>query len=310
MKFAAIDIGSNAVRLLLSRVIDSSAPHPLIKKESLVRMPLRLGEDAFVAGRISEEKVGRFLSIMTAFRHLIDAYQPISYMACATSAMREAANGEDIVARVRASANLDLQIINGDLEAEIILANHFEEQLNVKRTYLYIDVGGGSTELTLFSKRQKVASYSFKIGTVRSLAGLVPESSWLELETWVKEQTAKYKEIRAIGSGGNINKIFRLALCKDGKPLVLKKLRQVEEELNRYTLEERIRQLGLRPDRADVIIPACKIFVSVMTWAGIDSIYVPQIGLADGIVRVLYSRHINAINDTQSVEAGTWNDNL
>ncbi|MGH1366082.1 MAG: exopolyphosphatase [Calditrichia bacterium] len=290
LKFAAIDIGSNAVRLLLTRVFEKDG-ESWSKKESLIRMPVRLGEDAFVDRKISPDKAKMLIETMSGFKHLIDAYGPLNYMACATSAMREAKNGADIVAEIRKKTGLDLQIIDGKLEAEIIYSNNVVAQLNPKRGYLYIDVGGGSTELTLFTRKNSVVSKSFKIGTVRLLKDKVPDSRWKDMKNWVMQHTEGTTGLRAIGSGGNINKLFRLANKKEHKPVSLNELKLIDKLINAYTYEDRIRLLGLRPDRADVIIPASRIYIDVMKWADINKIYVPQVGLADGIVQVLYKRY-------------------
>lgn len=292
MKFAAIDIGSNAVRLLLARVFEEEGQPAFFKKEALVRMPLRLGDDAFTRHEITAGKADRLVSTMTGFRHLIEAYEPIDYMACATSAMREATNGDVIAQRVRERSAIDLQIIGGKQEAEIIYANHLERQFGGERAYLYIDVGGGSTELTLFARGRTVASRSFRIGTVRLLEDLVPARRWHEMRAWVREAVDDIAPIQGIGSGGNINKLFRLAQCKEGKPLGLKRLKAIFEMLNAYTYEQRIRVCGLRADRADVIIPAAQIYLAVMGWAGIKKIHVPEVGLADGVVHILYEKHL------------------
>lgn len=292
MKFAAIDIGSNAMRLLLTRVLEGeNGEEPFFKKEALMRFPLRLGEDAFTQRRISDANREKLIHIMRAYRQFIEAYEPITYRACATSAMREVENGQEIVEQIRAEAGLQLEIIHGKQEAEIIFANHFERKLNPRKTYLYIDVGGGSTELTVFDNAKSTVSRSFKIGTVRLLKGMVPNERWKEMKHWIHEHTGKPKPDAAIGSGGNINKIFRIARRKEGKPVPYKQLREIDKMLNGYSFEERIRRLNLRPDRADVIIPASRIYLSVMKWADIPKIYVPQIGLADGIVHLLYEEY-------------------
>lgn len=291
MKFAAIDIGSNAVRLLLSRVIENGK-YPIFKKESLIRIPIRLGEDAFVRKRISAEKAEQLVNTMRGFKFLIEAYQAIDYMACATSAMREAENGEDVVKEIMRRSGIKLDIVAGQKEADIIYANHFEERLDKNKSYLYIDVGGGSTELTLFSHNQSITSHSFNIGTVRLLHGLVPDSRWKEMKQWVQVIAPEFKPVIGIGSGGNINKMFKLSRIKIGKPISYKRLRELDKYLNTFSLDERIKILGLRPDRADVIIPAADIFTSVMKWAKINRMYVPEIGLSDGMIRLLYERHM------------------
>ena len=291
MKFAAIDIGSNAVRLLLSRVIENGK-YPIFKKESLIRIPIRLGEDAFVRKRISAEKAEQLVNTMRGFKFLIEAYQAIDYMACATSAMREAEDGEDVVKEIMRRSGIKLDIVAGQKEADIIYANHFEERLDKNKSYLYIDVGGGSTELTLFSHNQSITSHSFNIGTVRLLHGLVPDSRWKEMKQWVQVIAPEFKPVIGIGSGGNINKMFKLSRIKTGKPISYKRLRELDKYLNTFSFDERIKILGLRPDRADVIIPAADIFTSVMKWAKINKMYVPEIGLSDGMIRLLYERHM------------------
>lgn len=291
-KFAAIDIGSNAVRLLLSLVIECNS-RPIFKKEALIRIPIRLGEDSFTRKKISKAKANGLVKTMIAFRHLIDAYQAIDFMACATSAMREAKNGEEIVQRIETESGIKLEIVDGKREAEIIYSNHFEDYLGRNKTYLYVDVGGGSTELTLYANRKSIASKSFNIGTVRLLQNIVPEESWTQMRFWIKEYTRNYRSISAIGSGGNINKIFRISRVDDRKPLTIKRLREIYEYLKSFTMQERIEELNLRPDRADVILPAARIFLTAMISANIKKIYVPQIGLADGLVHLLYDRFKN-----------------
>lgn len=290
MKFAAIDIGSNAVRLLLGNVYERKTG-PLFKKADLVRIPLRLGEDAFLHKMISEDKIQKLLLAMKAYRNLLDFYEVTAYKACATSAMREAKNGTDIVKRIHKETGLAIEIIDGRTEAEIIYANHIAEHLDKGSDYLYIDVGGGSTELTLFSKNKIVASRSFNIGTIRLLNDLVSKDRWNEFREWIKKTTADYHPLSAIGSGGNINKIFKMSRKKQNRPLSYAKLKSQQEFVESYSLQERIEVLGLNPDRADVIIPAGRIFMTVMKAAGITNIYVPQIGMADGLIHLLYENY-------------------
>ena len=289
-RFAAIDIGSNAVRLLLSGVFENKQS-TVFKKMALMRMPIRLGEDAFIRHRISKEKIGQLVTTMQGFRSLIDAYAPIDYLACATSAMREADNGVDICDSVLKKAGIKINIIDGLSEAQVIFANRSKDFFDARNTYLYIAVGGGSTEITFFSKHRRIASQSFNIGTIRILKDLVSKRHWKEMKQWIEGYKGDYSRIAAIGSGGNINKIFRLANTKTGKPLIYDKMREVKKFLNSFTLDQRITELKLRPDRADVILPAAKIYMSAMKWAGIENIYVPQIGLADGLVRLLFEHH-------------------
>lgn len=291
MKFAAIDIGSNALRLLLGNVYESKQG-PIFKKADLVRIPLRLGEDAFLHKKISEEKIQKLLIAMKAYRQLLDFYEVEDYKACATSAMREAQNAVEIVERVGAEAGIAIEIIDGKTEAEIIYANHIAEHLNNDSDYLYIDVGGGSTELTLFSNNQVVASRSFNIGTIRLLNDLVSKELWNEFREWIREKTKDRRTLTAIGSGGNINKIFKMSRKKQNRPLSLKKLTELHEFVSSFSLQERIEVLGLNPDRADVIVPAGKIFLTVMKSANIEKIHVPQIGMADGLIHLLYENHL------------------
>lgn len=290
MKFAAIDIGSNAVRLLLTKVLEIEEDN-FFKKESLIRIPIRLGEDAFSDQFISKDKAERLLNTMIGFKHLMQAYQPIDYLACATEAMREAKNGDKIVDEIEKQSGIKLEIVEGKKEAEIIYSNHIEEKLDSEKSYLYVDVGGGSTELTIFSGKKTITTQSFKIGTVRLLQNQVTKERWDEMKKWIKSNSADLQPIVAIGSGGNINKIFRLSRVKEGKPISFKKIKEIYSTLIKFTYEERIRFLNLRPDRADVIIPAFEIFLAVMKWAKIKQILVPQIGLSDGLIHILYEKY-------------------
>ncbi len=290
MKFAAIDIGSNAVRLLLSHVHTSNGITSF-KKAELVRVPLRLGEDSFLNGKISPEKIEKLVTSMKAFKHLIDVYDAIDYRACATSAMRDATNGKDIIERVRKEAGIKIEIIDGKTEADIIYSNHIEEHLDINNSYLYIDIGGGSTEITLFSKNKAIASQSFNIGTIRMLHNKIDKEYWNYFKNWIKEITDGYKPLIAIGSGGNINKLFKMSGRKPDKYLSTSKLKAIYDTLESHTYEERMSVMGLNPDRADVIVPASKILLSVLKHARIEKMIVPQIGLSDGIVHQLYEKY-------------------
>jgi exopolyphosphatase/guanosine-5'-triphosphate,3'-diphosphate pyrophosphatase len=254
-------------------------------------MPIRLGDDAFTQKSISENKVSQLVKTMIGFNHLIDSFQPLGFMACATSAMREAENGLQIREQILNESGIDVEIINGKKEAQIIFENKSSDMFGGNNAYLYADIGGGSTEITLFSEGRIITSESFNIGTIRILEGLVTKAYWKKMKQWLKNYTAPYSSIAAIGSGGNINKVFRLANAKTGKPLSDNKMMKVRRFLKYFTVEQRIRELGLRPDRADVIIPALDIYLKIMKWSGIRRIYVPQIGLADGIVRILYKNY-------------------
>lgn len=288
MKLAAIDIGSNAARLLISEVLHEPGSKPQFTKLNLVRVPLRLGFDVFEKGRISAQREGMFLDTMRAYRYLLNVYNVRQLRACATSAMRDAANGPDIIRRVKEETGITIEIISGDKEASLIYENHIAENLDKEHSYLYIDVGGGSTELTFFSDGKLRYKESFNIGTIRLLKGQVDENTWEEMKEHLKNNTRSALPMIAIGSGGNINKVFSMSKKKEGKPLTLELLKDYHKELSGFSLEDRIRLYKLREDRADVIVPALQIYINVMRWAEIDLIYVPKIGLADGLVQSLY----------------------
>lgn len=290
LRYAAIDIGSNAVRLLIADI--TQADRGSFKKNTLVRVPLRLGDDAFLDQELSERKIDDLVKTMIAFRNLMDVYNVTQYLACATSAMREAKNGKQVIEKVKELANIDIEIVEGQREASIIYSNHIEENLDIKRSYLYIDVGGGSTELSVFVNRQPIASKSFNLGTIRILDNQDKEETWNEMKEWIKQNTKDLKQIAGIGTGGNINKLFRMSGEKDDLPLSFLKLKNMYNELNAYSLKERISVLKLNPDRADVIIPACEIYLTVMKWAGIKQIYVPKVGMVDGIINLLMEENL------------------
>lgn len=290
LKFAAIDIGSNAVRLLFCNVFQHNG-EPVFKKYDLIRIPIRLGEDSFLHQYISESKSRDLLKTMQAFKLLMEVEQPVAYRACATSAMRDATNGQDVIETIRQRAGITIEIIDGSTEAQLIYQNHIEEHLDKNKSYLYVDVGGGSTELTLFSNKKHIFSRSFNIGTVRVLHNRVSKEQWKDFAGWIKENTKKYSPLIAIGSGGNINKLFKMSGKKDGKYLTLPKLHELADSITQYTLQQRIETLGLKPDRADVIIPAATIYQTVMKNADISKMLVPQIGLSDGIVHDLYEQY-------------------
>lgn len=293
LRYAAIDIGSNAVRLLIADISKNENGYSY-KKNTLVRVPLRLGDDAFLDGHISERKIEDLLKTMMSFRNLMDVYHVSAYLACATSAMREADNGAAIISKVKELANIDLEIIAGQREANIIYANHIEENLDIRKSYLYIDVGGGSTELSVFVNRIPVASKSFDIGTIRILDNQDKDETWEEMREWVKEHTKSLKNLAGIGTGGNINKLFRMSDEKDGMPLSFLKLKGLYNQLNAHSLKERIHVFGLNPDRADVIIPACEIYITLLKWTGIKQVYVPKVGLVDGIINLLIEENLSA----------------
>ena len=289
MKLAAIDIGSNAARLLISEVTELADNKAEFNKISLVRVPLRLGFDVFEKGIISQHRIGMIMDTMHAYRHLLNAYEVKHLLACATSAMRDASNSAEIITKVKNETNINIEIISGDFEASIIYENHVAEKMDTDHSYLYIDVGGGSTELTFFAEGDLVFKESFNIGTIRLLKGQVEDELWNQMKDFIKNKTKGFKKIAAIGTGGNINKVFSLSKKKDGKPLPLDLLRDYYKELSNVSLEERIRLYRLREDRADVIVPALQIYINVLRWADADEIYVPKIGLADGLVQHLYA---------------------
>lgn len=288
MRLAAIDIGSNAARLLISEVTTDGNGVASFIKENLIRVPLRLGLDVFANGEISAYRTNMILQTMQAFRCLLNVYDVKHLKACATSAMRDARNAADIIGRVLTETGISIEVISGSAEASFIYENHIAENLDKEHSYLYIDVGGGSTELTFFSNNKLVFKDSFNIGTIRLLKNMVPEKLWDDMKNAIKEEIRGHKQVIAIGSGGNINKIFSLSRKKEDKPLPLDLLKDYYKELNNVSLAERIGIYKLREDRADVIVPALLIYINVMRWAGATEIYVPRIGLADGLIHHLY----------------------
>lgn len=287
-KYAAIDIGSNAMRLLVANIVEEAGKETQFSKSSLVRVPIRLGQDAFTVGEISEENIERMVDAMTAYRLLMKVHKVEKYKACATSAIREAFNGKDVVDYIREKAGIDIDIIDGKTEAAIIATTDLHQLLKNHQTYLYVDVGGGSTEFSLFSEGKIIASRSFKIGTVRLLNNMVNEVVWQEIEKWIKSHVDGHDPVSLIGSGGNINRLFKMSGKLQEKPLSYLYLNAQYGMLNAMTYERRISELGLNPDRADVIIPALRVYLHAMKWSGARQIFVPKIGLADGIVKALY----------------------
>ncbi len=287
-KYAAIDIGSNAMRLLVANIVEEEEKETQFSKSSLVRVPIRLGQDAFTVGEITEENIDRMVDAMKAFKLLMKVHKVEKYMACATSAMREAYNGKEVIEFIKKKADIKIEIIDGKKEAAIIASTDLHYLLKTEQTYLYVDVGGGSTEFSLFSDSKMMVSKSFKIGTVRLLNNMVNEIVWHEIEKWIKFHTEQYENIALIGSGGNINKLFKMSGKQQEKPLTYMYLNTQYTMLNSMSYEQRISDLGLNPDRADVIIPALKVYLNAMKWSNARHIYVPKIGLSDGIVKALY----------------------
>ncbi len=291
LKFAAIDIGSNAVRLLINDIIDKEDPY--FKKASLIRVPLRLGFDVFTSGKISSKNVKRLIETMHAYRHLITAHEATHHQAYATSAMREASNSEKVIKLVKQETGIDIQVIDGLIEAELLFANQVTRDLDPDKTYLYVDVGGGSTEMTLFSNNESQASRSFEIGTVRLLNGQVKDNKWEEMRTWLHQTTKDIDPPIIIGTGGNINKMSKIINGKK-KPEKMVKYRQIKDlykELSSMEMEQRMSLYSMRSDRADVIVPAGQIFINVMSNINSKELFVPKVGLSDGMVRLMYKRY-------------------
>jgi exopolyphosphatase/guanosine-5'-triphosphate,3'-diphosphate pyrophosphatase len=288
LNLAAIDIGSNAARLLIADASPYFSGGVDYTKLTLLRVPLRLGVDVFSKGFIGDEKVTQLMDTLRVYKLMMKIYKVEAMRACATSAMRDASTGPEILRRAKEETGLDIRIITGQEEADILYETHFAENLSFNKSYLYIDVGGGSTELTLFSKNTLVFKESFNIGTLRLLQGKVTNETWDQLKAFIKNGIKNYGPIEAIGTGGNINKVFSLSKRKEGKPLPLELLRDYYKELNAATVEERMHRYQLRADRADVIVPALQIYISIMRWSNADEIYVPKIGLADGLIKMLY----------------------
>ena len=286
-KYAAVDIGSNAIRLLIVGVLKTNSVHKY-RKISLVRVPIRLGQDVFLYKKISNEKLKLLLNTLKAFKLLMSVHNIDRYKICATSAMRESKNSKEVLKRVRKKLNLDINIISGKEEASII-ANVFAKDFNNHKNLLYVDVGGGSTELTIIDKGKIVESKSFKIGTVRILNNLVKKDTWGKYEEWIKKHTKIYNGILTIASGGNANKLLKISGKEIGKPMSIKVIKEIYLELNKYSFEDRVIKLNLSTDRADVIIPATEIYLKSMNFCKSNQIIIPRIGLADGIIRMISS---------------------
>jgi len=286
-KYGAIDIGSNAIRLLLVNVFTENGISTF-KKVSLTRVPLRLGEDVFMDGKISQEKAIDFERTMIAFEHLMKVHKVDQYRATATSAMRDAENGPAIVEGVKARTGINIEVITGDEEAKIIRSTHVQERLSAGHDFLYVDVGGGSTEISLFVKGEMHASRSFNIGTIRLLKDQVNEEKWDDMHDWLKEITKNQHGLEIIGSGGNINKIYKILNKQDWQAIKYDELKEVVDELAAMTYEQRIMIHRLHPDRADVIVHAGLIFQRIMKWTEGSEIHVPKLGLADGLVKSMH----------------------
>lgn len=294
MKFAAIDIGSNAIRLLIENVFETKQG-PVFHKDSLVRVPVRLGEESFLDGKISDDKIKLLTKTMVAMKHIMEIHKVTAWKACATSAMREASNSSEVIRRVQDETGIRIHIISGDRESKTILQFPFEQMgIDPNQYHLYIDVGGGSTELAYFARGRVMESRSFNIGTLRLLNDQVSEDEWKAMVLWVKQHKPKNFELTAIGVGGNINHVIK-NYGRSGKMfLSLSNLKRIMAYIDGLSMLERLRDLGLKPDRADVIVPALRIYISVMKSAGIDKIFIPKQGLSDGIISELYHEWKNA----------------
>ena len=289
-KLAAIDIGSNAIRILIANVVQEVGDHPVYMKSEMIRVPIRLGQDSFTVGEISKKNMKRVVKAMKAFRLIMKVNGVKHYMACATSALRESNNADELVALVKKKAKIKIEVIDGRKEAEIIsnttILNDFGQNLN----YLYVDVGGGSTEFSVLQGGKRIVSKSFKTGTVRMINNMVNEKVWFEIEKWIQTHTAGIEKIALLGSGGNINKIFKLSNTKEGKPLTYIKINAFYQDLKMLTYEQRILRYNLNLDRADVILPAIEIYLKALKWSGATKVFVPKIGLADGMIKMMYKK--------------------
>jgi exopolyphosphatase/guanosine-5'-triphosphate,3'-diphosphate pyrophosphatase len=292
-KFAAIDIGSNAIRLLIANVIIKKGFPIKFIKSSIVRVPIRLGQDSFTIGEISSKNIKKIIKTIKAFKHIINVNEVKNFLAFATSALREANNSKEVIRLVRKKTKLKIEIIDGRKEAKIISLNNIFENINKNRTFIYVDVGGGSTEFSIIVDGKRTKSKSFKIGTVRMINKMTSEHVWEKIRIWIKSNTRKHSKIALIGSGGNINRIYKMAGVLDSRPLSNIKLNSIYKSLIKMTYEERIINFDLNPDRSDVIIPAAKIFLKTLQWSESTEIYVPKVGLADGMVRLMYNKETN-----------------
>lgn len=290
-KLAAIDIGSNAIRILISNVFEVEGSQPIFMKSEMVRVPIRLGEDSFTVGEISPKNIKRIIKAMKAFKLIMKINGVKHYMACATSALRESNNSEEILKKVKKKTGIKIEVIDGNREAQIISNTTIMDSIGQNKNYLYVDVGGGSTEFSVFQNGKRITSKSFKVGTVRMLNDMVNDKVWLEIEKWIVTNTKKTSKINLLGSGGNINKLFKLSNTKEGKPLMFITLNTFYQEFKKMSYEERVLKYNLNLDRADVILPALEIYLKALKWSGASKVYVPKIGLSDGMVKVMYKKY-------------------
>ena len=290
-KLAAIDIGSNAIRILISNVVQVEGEHPVFMKSEMIRVPIRLGEDSFTVGEISPKNIKRVVKAMKAFKLIMKINGVKNYMACATSALRESSNADELIAKVKKKAGIKIELIDGKKEAEIISYTTILADQGHNSNYLYVDVGGGSTEFSVLKKGKRIVSKSFKAGTVRMINNMVNDKVWLEIEKWIKMNTKGIEKIQLLGSGGNINKVFKLSNIKDGNPLTYFNLKSFYQDLKKLSYEERILRYNLNLDRADVILPALEIYLKALKWSGATKVFVPKIGLSDGMIKMMYKKH-------------------
>ena len=289
-KLAAIDIGSNAIRILIANVVQEVGEHPVYMKSEMIRVPIRLGQDSFTVGEISKKNMKRVVKAMKAFKLIMKVNGVKHYMACATSALRESNNADELVARVKKKSKIKIEVIDGRKEAEIISNTTILDSFGQNRNYLYVDVGGGSTEFSVLQDGKRIVSKSFKTGTVRMINNMVNEKVWFEIKKWIQTHTAGIEKIALLGSGGNINKIFKLSNTKEGKPLTYIKINTFYQDLKMLTYEQRILKYNLNIDRADVILPALEIYLKALKWSGATKVFVPKIGLADGMIKMMYKK--------------------
>ena len=290
-KLAAIDIGSNAIRMLIANVVQTEGEHPIFMKSEMVRVPIRLGQDSFTVGEISNKNTKRVVRAMKAFKLLMKINKVNNYMACATSALRESNNAVELVKKVKKKTGIKIEIIDGKKEAEIISYSNVISDQGHNSNYLYIDVGGGSTEFSIIKNRKRISSKSFKTGTVRMINGMVNDEVWVKIEDWIKKNTEGIDKIQLLGTGGNINKVFKLLDNKEGNPITYIKLNSFYNDLKVLSYEERILKYNLNLDRADVIIPALEIYLKAFNWSGANKIFVPKIGLSDGMIKMMYKKY-------------------
>ncbi len=283
-KYAAIDIGSNAVRMLIANVIKENG-NTHFRKNSLVRVPIRLGEDSFTSGEISETNIDRLVHSMQGFKLLMEVHGVKHYLAYATSALREANNGQAVVKKIAVDSGISVELIDGAKEATIISNTNIFDQVSIEKTFLYIDVGGGSTEFSVIRKGERVCSKSFKIGTVRLLNEQVSAKVWQTIEEWIQTNLSNVSKVYLLGTGGNINKLHKMAGIKEGRPITYLMMSALYKKISALTYEERIVSLGLNPDRSDVILPAMEIYIRALRWSKAKVIYVPKVGLSDGMIK-------------------------